>query len=157
MRARRGASAVEFALWMPIMLLLFGGIIDLSMYMNQMHRVVRVSREAARHSASLNLSQLSDTSSTSAIDVGLQTACNDRALAIFTDLGQPCTSCSIACSWRTDTSAESTTMAIRPEIIEVVVSEPYVPMLNLLPFLSGQRTQTAFTMVTQVQVNTSVL
>lgn len=147
---RRGASAVEFALWMPLMLLLFGGVVDLSLYMNQTHTVARVAREAARHAASSTMSQLADSSSTTAIDASIESACEDHARRVLTDLGQTCDGCVIRCAWRTDTSAEAAEL-LDPEFIETLVSMRYRSVLNLLPFLSNADSSTTFTMMTQIQ------
>ncbi len=45
---RRGAAAVEFALWLPFVALLFSCLVDFSQYMSQKHGVTRAAREGAR-------------------------------------------------------------------------------------------------------------
>lgn len=47
-RARRGASALEFALVLPVLMTVFGAIVEISLYVSTMHRVSRIARDAAR-------------------------------------------------------------------------------------------------------------
>ncbi len=45
---RRGASAVEFALSLPILITVLMGVIALSSYISQLHAVTRAARDGAR-------------------------------------------------------------------------------------------------------------
>ncbi len=54
MRSRRGAQAVEFALALPIMVMLVSGTADLSWYLHLKHGVVNVAGQAARAGAAVN-------------------------------------------------------------------------------------------------------
>lgn len=47
-RHRRGAAAIEFIMWFPILALLISGLIDIGWYMSSYHRVQRVAQDAAR-------------------------------------------------------------------------------------------------------------
>lgn len=47
-RSRRGASAVEFALSLPILITVLMGVIALSSYISQLHAVTRAARDGAR-------------------------------------------------------------------------------------------------------------
>ena len=152
MRPRRGAAAIEFALWMPLMLVMFAGIIDLSMYMQATHAVVRAAREAARVTASTSLSQLTVTSPVSAVDTQLTALCQAHGLVVMSDSGNACTgACTVTCSWQTDASAATASLSADPEIVVVRVSRPYASSFNLLPFLSGANTAATFTMITMIQ------
>lgn len=152
MRNRRGAAAIEFALWMPLMLVMFAGIIDLSLYMNATHTVVRAAREAARATASTSVSQLSPTTPVSAVDIQLETLCEAHGLTVMLDSGHACTgTCTVTCDWLTDTTSATAGLSTDPEVVIVQVNEPYVSVFNLLPFLSGASASATFTMITMIQ------
>lgn len=155
-RRRRGAAAIEFALWMPIMLLMFGGVVDLSLFMNQTHQVNRIARESARFAASLNAAQLADTSTTAVTEDSMEAACLSHAAIVLYDVVGTCTTCSFTCDWRTDTSALGASMSLVPEVVVTQVGAPYTPLLGLLPTLTATSTQATFVMVTQMQVNETV-
>lgn len=44
---RRGSALTEFALWVPIMLLMISGMIDLSWFLHQYHQVLRSAVDGA--------------------------------------------------------------------------------------------------------------
>ena len=46
---RRGASAIEFVLWLPVLLTLLSGIIDISWYMSRYHLVQRATMDGVRY------------------------------------------------------------------------------------------------------------
>lgn len=48
LRSRRGASAIEFALCLPFVVTLLGGIIDGGVHLATMHAVSRAARDGAR-------------------------------------------------------------------------------------------------------------
>lgn len=149
---RRGAAAVEFALWMPLMLTLFAGVVDLSLYMNTTHTVVRAAREAARHASSTTFSQLTNTSSTTAIDAEIEASCEAHGLKVLEDSGHSCPSgCTVSCNWSTDATSATAGLSIDPEVIVVTVEEPYASVFNLLPFLSNANAAASFTMITVIQ------
>ncbi len=54
MRSRRGAQAIEFALGLPIMVMLVSGTVDLSWYLHLKHGVVNVAGQAARAGAAVD-------------------------------------------------------------------------------------------------------
>ena len=49
--SRRGGAAVEFALTLPVLLLVFAGMVDLSLYVHARHDVQRAAREGAHFAA----------------------------------------------------------------------------------------------------------
>lgn len=152
-RRRRGAAALEFALWMPVMLLMFGGIVDLSLYMNNVHGVVRVVREAARLTASTGLGGLVATTTT-AIDAEMEANCLTHANKVLTDMNDSCgTGCTLTCAWRTDTTPAAAALDSPPEIITVTLSKPYRTILNLVPSLTSVNARAQFVMVTTIQVD----
>jgi Flp pilus assembly protein TadG len=154
---RRGATAIEFALWMPVMLLMFAGIVDVSLYLNGMHQVVRAARDGARVTASTTLANVADPSSSTSIDSELQTVCYNHALNVLNDSGRTCgTGCTITCSWFTDNTTATSSMFSRPEVIAATVKVPYTSVFNLLPVLGSQKMTSTFTMITQIQVADTV-
>ena len=65
-RRERGAAAVEFALILPLMLLLVGGIVDFGRFFYTQNIVVNAAREGAR-SRALGYSTAASTTVTSTI------------------------------------------------------------------------------------------
>lgn len=53
-RSRRGQSLVEFALVLPMLLLLVGGIIQLGVVLATSHTLIQVARDTARYAATRN-------------------------------------------------------------------------------------------------------
>jgi len=45
---RRGAAAIEFGLWMPILAILLSGLVDLSWFMSRYHLVQRATMDGVR-------------------------------------------------------------------------------------------------------------
>ncbi len=81
LRTRRGGAAVEFALTLPVLLLVFAGIVDLSTYVHARHDVQRAAREGARLAAATR-----DPDGTGAAEA----AGSAHALAVLDALGTPC-------------------------------------------------------------------
>jgi len=52
-RRRRGAAAIEFALWINILFVLLSGVADWGYYMNQRVRVARATMDGARMAVSV--------------------------------------------------------------------------------------------------------
>lgn len=48
MSPRRGASAIEFAVSLPVVVIVAAGITDLSLYLSAVHNIERACRDAAR-------------------------------------------------------------------------------------------------------------
>ena len=64
---RRGTAAIEFAFWVPMVALMFSGIVDLSWLMTLKENVTQAARDGARAgAASNNPSQVTSRASTSA-------------------------------------------------------------------------------------------
>ena len=81
LRTRRGGAAVEFALTLPVLLLVFAGIVDLSTYVHARHDVQRAAREGARLAAATR-----DPDGTGAAEA----AGSAHALAVLDAVGTPC-------------------------------------------------------------------
>ncbi len=50
-RSRRGSTVTEFAIWLPVMVIIFSGMVDLSWQLSQYQKLVRITRDAARVAA----------------------------------------------------------------------------------------------------------
>jgi hypothetical protein len=52
-RSRRGASAIEFAIWLPILLMLISAVVDWGLYMTTRVTIARAVMEGTRRGASV--------------------------------------------------------------------------------------------------------
>ena len=50
-RSRRGSTVTEFAIWLPVMVIIFSGMVDLSWQLSQYQKLVRITRDSARVAA----------------------------------------------------------------------------------------------------------
>ena len=50
---RRGSATTEFALWVPLILMLISGMVDFSWYMSRYQNIVRIARDSARTGAAV--------------------------------------------------------------------------------------------------------
>ena len=88
-RRRRGASAIEFALMMPVISLLVFGAMDLSWFISTRYDVQRAAREGARIGSTVLLKPEDD-------DVLIRNAAELRAFDVLSSRGSPCaTGCTI--------------------------------------------------------------
>ncbi len=85
---RRGSAATEFALWMPLITLLFSGMVDFSWYMSRYHNIVRVARDAARVAVSTYENPVDDAAGSLMIP-----AAEAHAIKSLTMMGMPCLDC----------------------------------------------------------------
>lgn len=46
---RRGAAAIEFAFWLPVLLVLLSGLVDLAWFMSRYHLVQRANMDGVRY------------------------------------------------------------------------------------------------------------
>ncbi|MCB9675569.1 MAG: pilus assembly protein [Alphaproteobacteria bacterium] len=52
---RRGSAAIEFAFWLPVVMVMLSGIIDFGWYMSRSEIVMRAARDGARQGAAAQL------------------------------------------------------------------------------------------------------
>jgi Flp pilus assembly protein TadG len=150
---RRGAAAMEFALWLPIMMLVFAGIVDLASFVSTLHRVSRSARDGARLSATLTYASMPVGATATVMETSLEARCVSQATAVLTDSGGTCgTGCTITCNWYTDTSIAAAGLRSPPEIVEATVKVRYNSVFKLIPALSGRNSTARFRMLTQIQV-----
>lgn len=51
LRSRRGSTVAEFGIWLPVMVIIFSGMVDLSWQLSQYQTLVRITRDTARVAA----------------------------------------------------------------------------------------------------------
>lgn len=135
--SRRGASAIEFALAVPVILLLVGGIIDLSMYMSVYSAVTSAARDGCRYGATINDYDVP------ADGDELEAAAVAQARTSLENAGYTCGGgCSITAAWNDDRSTY--------EMLTVTVDYPWRPFMNIVPGLTGT-VHGEFVSVTQEQ------
>ena len=124
-RPRRGASAVEFALTLPVILVIASAVIDYGWYLHQATSVVHAVREGARFG------------STVALDDGPDVEAVNQTTTVLNTLGVPCSSgagCEVAAIL--GTTGTLTSMTVTAEI-------EYLAPFGLVPtpeVLRGQLT-----------------
>lgn len=134
--ASAGNAAIEFALLLPVVITLFGSIIDLSLFVTRAHVIQRAARDAARvGSATLE-------AGTTHTGIGITNAATAQATAALLQAGIPCeTGCTITSEWRTVSSTR---------VIYVSVVYPFDAIMGVIPVLPGQ-IRADFSMMTQQQ------
>lgn len=139
-RGRRGAAAVEFALWMPILLVLFAGVVDLSRYMSSQQGLTRAARDGARYGITV---VKSPTGTTQATPAQIEAEGEKQALYVLEESGMPCTTgCTI--------NGTVFVTASGRRMLTVAVSRPFTPLMGMIPQIAGDQTA-SFTMMTQLQ------
>ncbi len=136
--SRKGAAALEAALVLPVLLLLFAGILDLSNYISTYHRVNRVARDAARV-GSVVIEGDEPTGD------GIREAAESHAELALDAAGLAClTGCTIETEWEIDAASGYA-------FVVVGVEYPYDGLTGLIPLLTDIGITTQFAMVTQQQ------
>lgn len=130
---RRGVAAVEFALTLPVFMLVLAGVIELSAFISQFHIVQRAARDAARV-GSITLEGPNPDGEI------LKQAAVDQAFTVLDAAGRPCgAGCVVAAEWFPDGDHD---------YISVTVSYEYVPITWAFGNLADQSVA-QFTMLTQ--------
>lgn len=131
----RGASALEFALWLPVILAMIAGITDISWMMHSYHNVVRSARDGAR----VGVSIIEDEDTVAGSEVRARAVAH--AQAILEGVRMPCDDrCDVTARIVTDSGAE---------FLEVQVRYDYEPLLNFLPLATTL--ESTFIMMLQQQ------
>jgi hypothetical protein len=133
---QHGASAVEFTLTLPVMLLVVMGIVELSLLMHRVHLVTRAARDACR----LGTGVIEGTEPTGDL---IEAAAEEHALTVLATQAVECGSgCDVDATWFENDGWM---------LLRVVIEVPYVPFSGLMPMLP-ETTRGSFTMLTQQQV-----
>lgn len=135
---RRGAAALEFALVLPVLITLFGGIIELSLFISTFHRVNRVARDAARVGSTIIEGDEPD-------GTLIVEAAEDHANLALDAAGLPCEGgCVMEATWEEDEDSGYF-------FITVDITYPYSGITNILPDLMEDGIRSRFSMVSQQQ------
>lgn len=135
-RDRRGAAAIEFGLWMPVLTALLTGIIDVSWYLSRYHNVVRAARDGARFAVSI----VEDNNTLKGSEIESEAV--EHSVFLLNGVGMPCADgCLVAGDYDPSPGGNA--------FIEVSVTYPYQPLIGLVP-LPTTMTST-FTMLCQDQ------
>lgn len=137
-RFRRGASAIEFALVLPVLITLFGAVVELSLYVSTFHRVTRAARDAARVGSIVIEGPNAD--GTEIVDTAEQ-----HASFVLEEAGYDCSGgCTVEATWLLDEDENY-------YYITVNIVYPYEPLTGLIPILEANGVRAQFTMMTQQQ------
>lgn len=132
---RRGAAALEFALTLPVLIVVLGAVIELSLYISHFHQIQRASRDGARV-GSITLEGADADGSL------ITSEAVDHATEVLESVGMPCDSkCNIEAEWLEFGDWM---------FVEVRVTYPYQSFTSIIPSLSEDTTAT-FRMLTQQQ------
>lgn len=136
-RSRRGAAAIEFALTAPILVLVMGGIIELSSYLSLCHMVARAARDGARV-GSITLEGVDATGD------AIEAAAVAQALSVLDAVG--------------DGAPDGTTVEAAWDLaddgwyyVTVDVTYPYNAFSQIVPHLEDIDVHARFVMMTQQQ------
>lgn len=141
MRARRGIAAIEFALWLPLLILMVAGAVDLGWYLWVHEAAQSAAREGARNAAVLTSSP---SGSGPATESDIETEAIAHTGDVLTAAGWTCgAGCVITSTWFEDPGTGW-------YLLTVAVTLPYEAPIGILP--RNARSATAeFTVMTQVQ------
>ena len=133
MRNRRGASALEFALTLPIVMIVLAGILEYGWYLFQLSNVVHALRDGTRIGVTVPLEHPTPPT----------TRAEEHARAVMNGLGVPCE----------EGEGCVVTAVIRPsddfDVLNLTIEVDYTPIVGLLP--SPSLLQGTFTMMMQEQ------
>ena len=136
-RQRLGGAAIEFALWLPVIMTMISGIIDVSWMMSRYHQVVRAARDGAR----VGVAIIEDDDTTYGAEI--KAAAEDHTEALMDGVGLECSTnpnCDVVADIVTEDGLD---------YLEVSVTYRYEPMMGILPLRTDLNS--AFTMMLQQQ------
>jgi hypothetical protein len=133
---RRGSAAVEFALCLPIFVLIVAGIVDLSSFVS----VVQLASRAARDGARIGSTVIEGATPTGDL---IEDESIEHVQLLLAEAGSPCgAGCEVLADW-VDIDGQM--------FVRVHVEYPYEPIVGISAFLSD-RVTAEFTMMTQQQL-----
>lgn len=131
-RPRSGASAIEFALTLPVILLIFSAIVEFGWVFFQMSAALGAVRDGVRLGV------------TYAVEDDPETVAEARARTVLTGYGLDCSD-TLSC----EVDASIVDDGINYATLTLTISRPYEPMLDLVPSPDTIRAQ--MTMVLEDQ------
>ncbi len=133
---RRGAAAVEFALCLPVLVLVVAGVADLSALVSLLQLLSRAARDGARIGSTV-------IEGDAATGDAIEAAAVEQAELLLSEAGRPCADgCAVTAEW-VDIDG---VMYVR-----VRVDYPYAPLVGLGTFLADDASA-EFVMMTQQQL-----
>lgn len=139
---RRGASAIEFGLWLPILATTLSATVDLGWAMWTKQLVENASREGARAGSRVTKSP---GTSNAATEADIETAALAQATRLLSEQNVNCPAdCRVTATWFTDTVTGY-------EMLTVGVTYDYSPLIGVLPSLFTDM-HADFTVMTLLQV-----
>jgi Flp pilus assembly protein TadG len=149
-RKSKAQAIVEFAIALPVLLLLVYGLLETGRYLFLYSTVVNASRQAVRYGSATgignnNVPRYQDCQGIrSAAQTGAYVATFDTITIQWDDGPADATPTTYCTSGNTDTSLTSTILADNAHRIRVTIQEPYVPLLpKLVPFVARTITATS--------------
>jgi Flp pilus assembly protein TadG len=135
MNARRGSATIEFALCLPVLLVVIAGIVDISNFV----ALTQLTSRAVRDGARIGSTVIEGDAPTGAL---IEQAALDQVDLLLEEAGYPCgAGCDVTAEWR----------AIDDVMyVQVRVTYPYEPLVGLSTFLADNA-MSEFTMMTQQQ------
>jgi hypothetical protein len=130
-RKRRGSTAIEFALTLPILVVILAGILEYGWYLFQLSNVVHALRDGTRIGVTVPRDDA----------IGPESRAIEHARQILNGLGVPCSE-SGGCSVQAVIQPAADT-----EVMELSIEVDYKPMIGLLPHPGQLRG--SFTMMMQ--------
>ena len=132
---------MEFAFWLPILVLVLSGIVDMGWYMSRYHLVNRAARDGARVAADV-LERRDNPSPGSDIEA----AAEAHAEALLEGVGMPCdtAACIVEATWE---DSLRDTIAVR-------VTYPFEPLFGVAPIHTSMTAE--FAMLTRTQRDETV-
>lgn len=126
MNHRKGASAIEFALWLPVMMTILSGSLDVGWCLWSKQLAVNAAREGARASSRVTR-DLTQNLPPDADDI--ETTGETQARNVLIAQGTGCgTDCIVTATWFTDTISGF-------EFVTVSVEYPFDPLIGFIPAL----------------------
>ena len=135
-RDRKGGAAIEFALWLPVMMTVASGIIDTSWMMSRYHQVTRAARDSAR--VGISIIEPEDVIP----GVLVKAAAKDHAEDLLNGVGMGCVApgCVVDATIVTQSGRD---------YLRVEVDWEYTPLMGLLPLNTNLHSE--FMMMLQQQ------
>lgn len=138
---RTGVAALEFALWLTPIILMLGGIIEVSRMLSVHHTIARAARDGARIGAAVTKAS---SGTSPATEADIENAAISHAVNVLDDTGLVCgAGCLVTANWFLGQASGYYLLTVRVEY-------PFDPLTGLIPGLD-QPVAREFTMLTQYQ------
>jgi len=126
-RRRSGSAAIEFALWLPVLLLFVSTIVDYGYYMNQRVEVVRATMEACRTGAAIfEPNQVAPGSV-------IKPTSTARAGEVLTKIGIACPSAACNITVIYCKAGDSACGNAPFDAVQVEINDQFKPLIGLIP------------------------